>query len=184
MDLKNKLRRFEDFPTPGIVFWDISPLLADSKALAYLTQEMAGPFRGRGVTQVAAAESRGFIFGTLVARELGAGLVMFRKPGKLPFRVVKQGFQLEYGSTSVEAHVDSIHPHDRVLIVDDVIATGGTANAAVQLVAMLEGTVVGCSFLIELDYLHGREKLGGIETHSLIHIADSKWRGDPKEKNQ
>ncbi len=173
MDLRSQLRRIDDFPTKGIVFWDITPMLADGKMLRHIAKKMADPFRDKGITQVAAAESRGFIFGTLVAHELGAGIALFRKPGKLPFKVLKEGFQLEYGATSVEAHIDAIHERDHVLVVDDVVATGGTARAAIALVERLGGKVAGCSFLIALDYLHGMEKLKDHNPHALIRIPDT-----------
>lgn len=157
--LRALIRDVPDYPKPGIVFKDITPLLRDAKAFATATTLMAKPFRGAGVTQVVAVESRGFLFGGPIAQELGAGLIPVRKPGKLPFDTTRQEYALEYGSDALEIHTDACEPGSRVLIVDDVLATGGTSKAAGDLIRVLGGTVVGYSFLVELSFLSGLKRL-------------------------
>lgn len=166
-ELKGFIRDIPDFPKPGIVFKDITPLLADARALAATVDHIAEPFLG-SVDLVLGIESRGFIVGAPVAYRLGVGMVIARKPGKLPYRHVTQQYQLEYGFDSLEIHQDAIAANSRVLIVDDLLATGGTAEAAMGLVAALKGQLVGCTFIIELGFLHGRARLGAAKCLSLI----------------
>ena len=168
MDLKQFIRDVPDFPKPGILFKDITPLLRSPEALAYAVRGLAEPFRTEGVTAVAAIESRGFIFGSCVSQILGAGFVPIRKPGKLPWTTRRNEYQLEYGSDALEIHHDAVNADDRVLLIDDLLATGGTAAAASQLVRDCGGTLVGAAMVIELSFLDGRKKLDGITVHSLI----------------
>ena len=167
-DLRQLIRSVPDFPKPGIVFRDITPLLANPTGLDQAVGRLAAPYRDRNVDLVAAIESRGFIFGAAVARQLGAGFVPIRKPGKLPAATTKASYQLEYGSDTIEIHTDAISPGQRVLLLDDLLATGGTMAAACQLVQGLGGEIVAIAFLIELAFLNGREKLVGHEILSLI----------------
>lgn len=168
MDLRELIRDVPDFPKPGIVFKDITPLLRSPKALEYVSHALAEPFLGAGITSVVAIESRGFIFGTGVARVLGAGLVPVRKPGKLPWKTRTFQYTLEYGSGALEIHDDALTAGDRALIIDDVLATGGTAAAAACLVRDLGATIVGIGMVIELEFLKGRDKLNGTVVHSLL----------------
>jgi adenine phosphoribosyltransferase len=166
--LKALIRDIPNFPKPGILFRDITPLLADASGLALAIELLANPFRGRGIDLVVGAESRGFIFGTAVACCLSAGFGLVRKPGKLPFKAVSMAYELEYGSASLEMHEDQIRPGQRVLICDDVLATGGTMKACVDLVSRLGGQIAGVAVLIELAGLKGRDKLGGLSVHSVL----------------
>jgi adenine phosphoribosyltransferase len=166
-ELKTFIRDIPDFPKPGIVFKDITPLLADARALAATVDSIAEPFLG-SVDVVLGIESRGFIVGAAVAYRLGVGMAIARKPGKLPYRCVAQQYQLEYGVDSLEIHQDAIAAGSRVLIVDDLLATGGTAEAAIGLVSTLRGQVGGCAFIIELGVLRGRARLGAVKCSSLI----------------
>ncbi len=171
MDLSPYIRDIPDFPQEGVVFKDITPLLADPDAFHEAIDVLAREFEDKGVTKVMGAEARGFIFGGALAYRLGAGFVPARKPGKLPWKTAKADYQLEYGVDSLEMHLDAIEPGDKVVIVDDVLATGGTAGAKAQLVANNGGEVIGFAFLIELDFLSGRSKLPeGSEVCSLIHV--------------
>jgi adenine phosphoribosyltransferase len=167
-DLAARIKDVPDFPKKGIVFKDITPLLADAKAFAEAIDRLAEPFVGKGVQIVAGIESRGFLLATPIAYRLGAGVVPIRKKGKLPRAVKSASYALEYGTDSIEAHADSFKKGTKVLIVDDVLATGGTAAAAVQLVEAIGGQIVGTSFLIELGFLDGRKKLPGREIRSLV----------------
>jgi len=167
-DLRQLIRSVPDFPKPGIVFRDITPLLADPVALDQAIAQLAEPYRDRKIDLVAAIESRGFIFGVAVARQLGVGFVPIRKPGKLPAATTKVSYELEYGSDSLEIHTDAISPGQRVLLVDDLLATGGTMAAACQLVTGLGAEIVAIAFVIELAFLNGREKLAGHDILSLI----------------
>jgi adenine phosphoribosyltransferase len=162
------LRDVPDFPSPGILFKDITPLLSDGLLLADVTRGMAEPFAGQGVTHVAGVESRGFILGAGVALHLGVGFVPIRKPGKLPWKTIRRAYTLEYGSAELEAHTDACEIGSRVLVVDDVLATGGTAEAACALVEQMGGTVVGCSFLLEIGALAGRARLDGRLLRTLL----------------
>jgi len=170
MDLEPFIRDVPDFPSEGIIFKDITPLLADAAALDEAVRRLAEPFRDRRVKLVAGIESRGFIFGAAVARELGAGFVPLRKQGKLPHVTVRQEYALEYGTDVIEMHQDAVSSGDKVLMIDDLLATGGTMSAACQLVAGLGAEIVGVAFVIELCFLHGREKLGGQNIHTLIRV--------------
>lgn len=168
INLEDFIRDVPDFPKKGIVFKDITPLVGDAAALKDAADRMAAPFRGRGVEFVAGVESRGFIFATLLAERLGAGLVPIRKPGKLPWKTIRRDYALEYGTAAVEIHTDAFRPGAKVLIADDLLATGGTVSAACDLVRQLKGEIVGATFVVELAFLHGREKLPGLDVHSLI----------------
>ena len=168
--LEPLIRTIPDFPKPGILYRDITPLLADPDALALAVRELAAPFRGREIQAVAGIEARGFIFGGLVARELSASFVPIRKPGKLPYRKVSESYTLEYGVGTIEMHVDALAPGERVLVVDDLIATGGTAAASCVLVERLGGVVAGCCFVVELDALGGRSRLDGRAVHTLLRF--------------
>lgn len=162
------VRDVPDFPQPGIVFRDITPLLADHKTFLEVVDLMAASWKDSGITLVAAIEARGFIPGAAIAVELKAGFIPIRKAGKLPWRVLSHSYQLEYGTDQLDVHQDAIGPKDRVLIVDDVLATGGTAAAAVELVRKLRGQVIGVQVLIELSALGGRKRLDGIEVKSEL----------------
>ena len=167
-DFRSFIRDVPDFPTKGILFRDVTPLLASPDAFAAAAKAMAEPFRGAKPDKILGIEARGFLFGTALARELHVGIVPARKPGKLPARRISQSYELEYGSNTIEMHHDGIARSERVLIVDDLIATGGTAQATVRLVEELGGEVVGLGFLIELSFLKGRELLSGYDVRSLI----------------
>lgn len=169
--LRSAVRDVPDFPKPGILFRDITPVLLHPNLFLGSTRAMAEPFRGQGVNRVLAIESRGFLFGAPVAQELGAGLVPVRKPGKLPAARQRVDYALEYGTDALEMHADAIEAGDVVLIVDDVLATGGTAAAAVDLVRGRGAELGGLSFLIELDGLSGRGRLGSARVEALIHYA-------------
>jgi adenine phosphoribosyltransferase len=160
-DLKSYIRDVPDFPKPGIVFKDITPLLRNAAAFDAVIGQLTERYAADRITQVAAIESRGFIFGSAIARALGAGFVPIRKPGKLPWTKRRNEYILEYGSDALEIHDDAIEPDDRVLIIDDVLATGGTALAASTLVREFNATLVGVGVVIELVFLGAREKLGG-----------------------
>lgn len=167
--LKACIRNIPDFPKPGIQFKDITPLVKNPDVLRLAVRELTGPFRNSGLTAVAGMEARGFIFGSLVAWELGTGFVPLRKPGKLPYDVQRVSYDLEYGSATLEMHVDALGPGDRVLLVDDLIATGGTAAASCRLIEQSGAGIEGCAFVVELDELRGRERLGGRKVHTLVH---------------
>ena len=168
LDLRTKIRAIPDFPKAGILFRDVTPLLADPEALVFAVAELVRPFAGDRVDAVAGIDARGFIFGALAARELTAGFVPIRKAGKLPHRTLSASYELEYGHGTLEMHADAVTTGTRVLIVDDLIATGGTAGAACALIERGGGDVVGLSFVIELETLHGRDKLGGHVVHTLV----------------
>jgi adenine phosphoribosyltransferase len=168
LDLASLVRDVPDFPKPGIVFKDIMPLLANAQAFHQAVEELAEWAEPRKPDIVLGAEARGFITGGALAERLGAGFVAARKPGKLPWRTVSAKYALEYGFDALELHADAIGEGQRVLVHDDVLATGGTAAAKCELVERLGGEVVGVLFLIELDFLHGRERLGAHDVHSLI----------------
>lgn len=169
--LRLAIRDVADFPKPGIVFKDITPVLRDAKLFGQATLAMAEPFRAAGITHVVAIESRGFIFGAPVAQTLGAAFVPMRKPGKLPFLTEREEYDLEYGKDALEVHRDAMARDARALIVDDVLATGGTAGAACRLAERFGVRVVACSFLIELDFLKGRTKLGNRDVRALISYS-------------
>ncbi len=169
MDLKRIIRDVPDFPKAGILFKDITTLIGDADALRVTIEQLAQPYRNGAVDLVVGIESRGFIFGTALARELDVGFVPIRKPGKLPADAISAEYELEYGTDRIEIHTDAIAEGQKVALVDDLLATGGTMSAACQLVSELEGEIVGISFVIELDFLNGREKLGDWPIHTLIH---------------
>ncbi|HEX9638599.1 MAG TPA: adenine phosphoribosyltransferase [Acidobacteriota bacterium] len=171
MDLKAWIRDVPDFPKAGILFKDITTLLKDRTAFTYAVDQLLEPHIGRSIQKVVGVESRGFIFAPILAYRLGAGFVPARKPGKLPARAERRTYALEYGSDGLEIHADAIEPGEQVLVVDDLLATGGTARAAVELVEQLGGKVAGCSFLIELAFLDGRRKLNGYTVHSLLQYS-------------
>ena len=168
MDLASLVRNIPDFPVKGIQFKDVTTLLRDPAAFGQAIDDMAAPFQSQGVELVAAVESRGFIFGAPVANRLKAGFVPVRKLGKLPYQKINESYTLEYGAETLEMHTDSVQPGQIVLIVDDLIATGGSARATINLIERLGGKVVGLSFLIELMFLNGRERLAGYTINSLI----------------
>ncbi len=167
--LESKVRAIPDFPRPGVVFRDITPLVSDPAMLRLTIHQLVQPFIGESIDAVAGMEARGFIFGALSAQELNVGFVPLRKPGKLPYDVQSVSYRLEYGTASLEAHIDAINPGDRILLVDDLIATGGTASASCELVERLGGEIAACAFVIELNDLGGRERLPGRRVHSLLH---------------
>lgn len=166
--LSSLIRDIPDFPEPGVVFKDITPVLADPKAFTFLIDALADPFRDVGVSKVAGIEARGFTLATPVADQLGAGFIPVRKPGKLPYETVREEYELEYGSDALEIHTDAVHEGEKVLVVDDVIATGGTAAAAIRLLTGLGADVVGFAVFIELVFLGGVQKLDGVPIHALI----------------
>ena len=169
MDLAKYVRDIPDFPKPGIVFKDIMPLVGDPEALHAAVARMADPWRDRGVTCVLAAEARGFIFGTGVALELGAGFAPLRKPGKLPYRTKEVSYDLEYGTDTLCIHEDAVGPRDKVLLVDDLLATGGTMGGSAELVREMGAEIIGISFLIELSFLGGRKRLPvGVAVDSVL----------------
>ena len=168
MNLADKIRDVPDFPKPGIVFKDIMPLLADAEALHECVEQLAAWAEPRKPDLVLGAEARGYITGGALACRLGCGFVAARKPGKLPWRTVAAKYALEYGYDSLEVHADAILKGQRVLVHDDVLATGGTAKASVELVEQLGGEVVGLPFIIELSFLNGRDQLGDYDVFSLI----------------
>jgi adenine phosphoribosyltransferase len=170
-ELQRTIRDVRNFPKPGIVFKDVTPVLLDIELFGKAITLMADPYRGARISRVVSIESRGFLFGAPIALQLGAGLVPIRKPGKLPAATQRVEYALEYGSDALEMHHDAVQPGDRVLIVDDVLATGGTANAAAQLVAGTGAAVAGYTFLIELDFLKGRQRLQGRRVEALLHYT-------------
>jgi len=167
-NLKSKIRNVPDFPKAGILFYDITTLLQDPSGLRAAIDSLTTPFVGQGIEMVVGIESRGFIFGAAVADRLGAGFAPVRKPGKLPSTTMRTSYDLEYGSDALEIHDDAVKSGQRVLIVDDLLATGGTAKAAVDLVGRLGGQVHALAFLIELVGLNGRDKLAGQTLHSVL----------------
>ena len=169
MEPASLIRDVPDFPIKGILFKDITTLIRDGDAFQEAINWMVDQYADSNVDSVVAIEARGYIFGAPLAYQLGAGFVPIRKPGKLPARTVSESYELEYGTNSLEIHEDGIEPGQRVLVIDDLLATGGSARAAVNLVERLGGKIIGIAFLIELDFLHGREKLVGYDVQSLIH---------------
>ena len=168
LDLRERIRDVPDFPTKGILFKDLMPLVADPEYFAETIRRLARWARPREPDLILGAEARGFIFGGALAYELGSGFVTARKPGKLPRETIEATYDLEYGEGSLQIHRDSVPPGARVVVLDDVLATGGTAKAKIELVEELGGVVAGALFVIELTFLNGRERLAGYDVHSLI----------------
>ncbi|MFH1263077.1 MAG: adenine phosphoribosyltransferase [Pseudomonadota bacterium] len=169
-ELLKKIRTVPDFPKPGILFYDVTTLLKDPVTFSEVLEAMAEPFERKKIELVCSIESRGFIFGAALASDLGAGFVPIRKPGKLPWKKAREEYSLEYGKDAIEMHVDAVGKGQRVLLVDDLLATGGTAAAAISLLRKFEADIVGAAFVIELKALAGRQKLNGIEIHSLVVV--------------
>jgi adenine phosphoribosyltransferase len=169
--LRAAVRDVPDFPKPGILFKDITPVLRDADLFRRATAAMADPFRDAGITHVIAIESRGFIFGAPIAQSLGAAFVPMRKPGKLPYLTEREEYDLEYGKDALEVHRDAMAREARALVVDDLLATGGTAGAACRLAERFGAQVVACAFLIELAFLNGRARLGARDVRALISYA-------------
>ena len=167
-DLKKLIREIPDHPKPGILFYDLTTLLEDPRGFHSLVDRLCDHYNGRKVDIVAGIEARGFIFAPALAYRLGAGFVPIRKPKKLPWKTVSVTYQLEYGSDQLEIHQDAVQPGQRVLICDDLLATGGTASAAIELVRKLGGEVAGAAFAVELSFLKGRGKLAGVDVFSLL----------------
>ncbi len=170
-DLLASIRSIPDFPKKGIVFRDITTLLNDHQAFALTIDKFYDHFKGLEIDKVVSVESRGFIFGSVLAYKLSAGFVPVRKPKKLPFDTIREDYQLEYGTDSLEIHVDAIKKGERVLIIDDLLATGGTIEATTKLVNRLGGEIVSLAFLIELSFLKGRERLSGFDVFSIIRYS-------------
>src|SRR5687768_12555455 len=168
MDLKQHIRNVPDFPTPGILFYDITTLLKNAAGLKATIERLAAPYQDAKIDVVIGIESRGFILGAAVAERLGAGFIPVRKPGKLPSKAIKESYDLEYGKDALEMHTDAVDKGQRVLIVDDVLATGGTAAAAAVLVKKAGGQLHGLAFLIELLFLNGKTKLTGENVYSVL----------------
>jgi len=168
LDLKQKIRNIPDFPKKGVVFRDITTLLGDAEAFKYSVDRMVEYWRGKKIDAVLGAEARGFIFGAVIAYKLDLGFIPVRKPGKLPYKTCQASYDLEYGKNILQMHIDAIKKGDKILIVDDLVATGGTAKAKVELVEKMGGEVVGFCFLIELEFLNPRKFLKGYDIFSLI----------------
>ncbi|MHC4157774.1 MAG: adenine phosphoribosyltransferase [Planctomycetota bacterium] len=168
INLEKHIRSIPDWPKPGILFRDITPLLADPEAFAKAVDDLCAGFTEANIDYVAAVEARGFIFGAAVAEKLNAGFVPIRKKGKLPFKTESVTYDLEYGTDTLEVHIDAVEKTDKVLMVDDLLATGGTMAAACKLIEKIGGKIIGISFLIELTDLAGREKLAGYEIKTII----------------
>jgi adenine phosphoribosyltransferase len=167
-DLKQLIREIPDYPEPGILFYDLTTLLQDQHGFHVLVDRLCEHYNGKKVDIVAGIEARGFIFAPALAYRLGAGFVPVRKPKKLPWKIASVTYQLEYGSDQLEIHEDAVRPGESVLLCDDLLATGGTAAAAISLVRRLGGDVTGAAFAVELNFLHGRDKLPGIDVFSLL----------------
>lgn len=170
MDLRTYIRDVADFPKDGIMFFDITPLLGDAKAFAYAIDQMAEQFKDMGAGKIIAAEARGFIFGAPLAYKMGLGFIPVRKPGKLPYKSVSVTYDLEYGTDTLCMHEDAIQPGEKILIIDDLIATGGTVDGMIQLVQNSQGVIAGIGFLIELGFLNGAQKLSGQEYACLLKL--------------
>lgn len=170
MDLKQFIRDIPDFPKKGVLFKDITPLLNDPKATAACVSQFLNAIGGQKIDKVVGIESRGFFFGTLLAQQLDAGFVPIRKPGKLPYETLSETYDLEYGTDTLEMHKDAILPGEKVLLHDDVLATGGTARAACKMIEQLGGTIVQCAFLMEISFLHGRDKLDNQKVTALLEF--------------
>ncbi len=169
MDLEKFIRDVPDFPQKGIIFKDITTLLKEKNAFQHVIHLMEEKYKDKNVHKIVGIESRGFIFGGVLAYNLGCGFIPARKPGKLPAETIKEDYSLEYGTNTLELHVDAIEEGENVVIVDDLLATGGTAQAVAKLVERLKGNILGIEFLVELDFLKGREKLNGYTINSYLH---------------
>jgi adenine phosphoribosyltransferase len=169
INLRSKIRTVPHFPKKGVMFKDITTLLQDSDCFRYAIKEMLEHFRGKKIDKVVSAESRGFIFGSVMAHELGAGFVPMRKPGKLPWKKIREEFKTEYSKDAFEVHEDSIKKGENVLLVDDLLATGGTMEAAIKLIERLGGNIVGIAILIELGFLKGRERIKKYDLFTLVN---------------
>ncbi len=167
-DLKPFIRDIPDFPKKGIIFKDITPLLQNPNGLKEITEKISEHYRDKNIDLIAGAEARGFIIGAAVAHQLGVGFIPIRKPGKLPYKTTRITYQLEYGTDALEMHKDAIKPGQNILMVDDLLATGGTMAASCKLVESMEGNIIGCAFVIELTFLNGRKALQGYDIFSLI----------------
>jgi adenine phosphoribosyltransferase len=168
--IRQTLRAIPDYPKPGIVFQDITPVLQNGLLFQQVGEALSEPFRSAGITHVVGMEARGFIFAAPVAVTLGAGFIPLRKPGKLPWKTVRHEYELEYGVDCLEAHADAVPPNSRILIVDDVLATGGTAWAAAELIRKLGGDLAGWSFLLSIPLLKGESRLVGAEVHTVLEV--------------
>ncbi len=171
MELATLIRDVPDFPIEGIMFKDITTLIRDEDAFREVIDWMTDQYADSRIDCIVAVEARGYIFGAPLAYKLGVGFVPIRKPGKLPAKTISESYELEYGTNALEIHEDGIEPGQRVLVIDDLLATGGSARAAVNLVERLGGEIIGVAFLVELDFLHGRDKLEDYDVLSLIHYA-------------
>ena len=169
MDLKSKIREVPDWPEKGINFKDITTLMEDAEALKFTINELCRPYENEKIDIIAGIDARGFLMASAMAYKLGTGVAVVRKKGKLPYKTVSREYALEYGSNTIEMHEDSIKPGQKVLMVDDLLATGGTMSAAIEMVKELGGEIVGVDFIVELDALKGREKFKDYKTRSLVH---------------
>lgn len=170
VDLASIIRDIPDFPKTGIVFKDITPLLAEPAAMKQVADDLAARFAGLDVDLIAGVEARGFLFGPLLAERLGVGFIPVRKPGKLPYKKISRSYGLEYGKATIEVHTDAVKKGQRVLMVDDLLATGGTMAAACELIEELGGEIAGCAFVVELSFLPGREKLAKYNVQTLVQF--------------
>jgi adenine phosphoribosyltransferase len=170
MDIRSYIRDIPDYPKPGITFFDITPMLKSPQCFTYIIDQMAERMGGRGATKLVCADARGFIFGAPLAMKLGIGLVPIRKPGKLPYKTVEMSYDLEYGSDTLCMHVDAVDPGEKVLVVDDLLATGGTCGAMIDLVKKQGGDIAGIGFVIELGFLNGASQLRGLPYEYLIKL--------------
>ncbi len=168
MDLREYIRDVPDFPKEGIIFKDITTLISNGDAFKYAVDKMIEPFKEESIDRIIGIESRGFLFGGAMAYIIGTGVNIARKPGKLPWKTIREEYSLEYGTNALEIHMDAVKEGEKILIVDDLLATGGTALAVAKLVERLGGSVMGISFLIELTFLNGRKKLEGYKVHSVV----------------
>ena len=171
MDLNAIIRSIPDFPKQGIIFKDITTVLEDPRAFKYAVDWFCDTFKNTGATKVCAAEARGFMFAAAIGYKMDWGIVPIRKPGKLPWKTISESYELEYGTAVLHIHEDAVKPGERVLVVDDLLGTGGTADAMVKLVKRLGGVVTALGFLVELDFLHGRDLLKEYRVESLVHVA-------------
>ncbi len=170
MDIEKIIRSIPDFPKPGIIFKDITPVLENPAAFKYTVDWFCDTFKDSGATKVCAAEARGFMFAAAIGYRMGWGIVPIRKPGKLPWKTIHEDYALEYGTAALHIHEDAVKPGERVLVVDDLLGTGGTAKAMIALVERLGGIVAGAGFVVELDFLQPRKLLGGYTVQSLVHV--------------